>query len=49
MAEKARQVLRLSIVCFFILAIMFFLMIFLVGLSKKHVLTNKVDDQVQIQ
>lgn len=48
MAEKARQVLRLSIVCLFILAIMFFLMIFLIGLSKKHVLKNDVEEKVQI-
>ena len=49
MAEKVRQILRLSIICFFILAIMFFLMIFLIGLSKKHVLKNSVDEKVPIQ
>ena len=48
MAEKVRHVLRLSIVFFFVLAIFFFLCIFLLGLAKKHVLKNSVDDKVPI-
>lgn len=48
MAEKARYILRLSIVFLFVLAIFFFLCIFLLGLAKKHVLRNSVDDKVAI-
>ena len=49
MAEKARHILRLSIVFFFILAIFWFLMIFLLGLAKKHTLKNKVEEEVPIK
>ena len=49
MAEKARYILRLSIVFFFVLAIFFFLCIFLLGLAKNHVLKNSVADKVPIQ
>lgn len=40
MAEKARHILRLSIIFLFILAIFFFLMIFMLGLAKRHSLKN---------
>ena len=49
MAEKVRHILRLSIVFLFVLAIFFFLMIFLLGLAKKHGLKNDIDDKVPIQ
>ena len=49
MAEKARHILRLSIIFLFVLAIFFFLCIFLLGLAKKHMLKNEVDDKVPIQ
>ena len=49
MADKCRQVLRLSIVFFFSLAVFFFLMIFLLGLARKWDLKNKVEAQVPIQ
>ena len=49
MAEKSRQILRLSIVFLFVLAIFFFLMIFLLGLAKKHTLRNDIETKVPIQ
>ena len=49
MAEKTRQILRLSIVILFVLAIFFFLMIFLLGLAKKQALQNQVYDNVTVQ
>lgn len=44
-----RRILRLSIVFFFVLAVFFFLCIFLLGLAHKHVLKNTVDEKVPIQ
>ena len=49
MAEKMRHVLRLSIIVFFVLAIFFFLMIFLLGVARKHGLKNDVEEKVPIQ
>jgi len=49
MAEKFRNVLRLSIVCFFALAIFFFLGIFLLSIAHSHQSRNLVKDKVPIQ
>ena len=49
MADKYRSILKLSIVFLFVMAIFFFLMIFLLGLAEKHTLKNSVNDQVPIQ
>ena len=49
MSEKTRKVLRLSIVFFFVLAVFFFCLIFLLALAKKHVVQNGVDQNVTIQ